>query len=649
MALGRQVVEGLRKHFPRGFRIHPFLGGFRTTDALLPDVEQEIIVATPESFDAILRSSPEIIPLLRAVVVDEAHVVENGARGARLEGLLTRLQLLRQQQRPVRIVLLSAVLSQLETLTRWLDVPDELIIRDTWKPTARRLAFWRQSGELVYVQGDDPVRHQKSDDLTVVGARTIPWPEKHLRASQRFDAVLAQEPLVNRNVAYLVEHLWRQFQGPVLCACATKAGTRKIASAIADRFEPLEPLPRELQRIVERIDEAYPHLRQLRNLVVRAVTFHNTTVPHDVRTLIEEAIRAMVVKAVAATTTLAEGVDLPFRATVLVDWLSWIGDSQRPMSKLTFRNIAGRCGRAGVFTEGDTIIFDNPLGNLDFTHPAYRQDIQKALLSPPDALISVFARQAEGTETDQIEATLASQLLAAIPENPRVEDLASAFAANTYAAKGCLAAATQSKLKAAAASLLDENLGAFARAASPLRLTELGTAANLTGLSPTSCRALLRYLRSFDSTKPLVEVGGEMLRHFGTLPEQQDVRLRKMLQGKRVRLAVKASDFEAVMGMWLSRQPLMTAFARLPSVRKSRRTPPVDLWANGERTSEEWSQEFDRFVEFANGAFENFLPWLFRACDVLAPLAGATASAFHWRESADLLESRGDDELRDEA
>ena len=67
-------------------------------------------------------------------------------------------------------------------------------------------------------------------------------------------------------------------------------------------------------------------------------------------------------KVVAATTTLAEGVDLPFRVTILADWLTFDGDKSRPMESLLFKNIAGRCGRAGQFTEGDTIIFDNPVG-----------------------------------------------------------------------------------------------------------------------------------------------------------------------------------------------------------------------------------------------------------------------------------------------
>ena len=85
---------------------------------------------------------------------------------------------------------------------------------------------------------------------------------------------------------------------------------------------------------------------------------------------------------VAATTTLAEGVDLPFRVTILADWLTFDGEKSRPMESLLFKNIAGRCGRAGQFTEGDTIIFDNPVGDAQLTSPMRRSVLQEEIFFP---------------------------------------------------------------------------------------------------------------------------------------------------------------------------------------------------------------------------------------------------------------------------
>src|SRR5208337_2404592 len=101
-------------------------------------------------------------------------------------------------------------------------------------------------------------------------------------------------------------------------------------------------------------------------LLRRGVAYHNSTVPQEVRELIEESVKQRALKVVCSTTTLAEGVDLPFRVTIIADWLTWDVGKQKPMTGLLFRNVAGRCGRAGIYTEGDTIIFDNPLGNMEF-------------------------------------------------------------------------------------------------------------------------------------------------------------------------------------------------------------------------------------------------------------------------------------------
>ena len=49
------------------------------------------------------------------------------------------------------------------------------------------------------------------------------------------------------------------------------------------------------------------------------------------------------------------------------------------MPSLLFRNVAGRCGRAGVFTEGDTVIFDNPLGNTRYTEVSSRREVQEKM------------------------------------------------------------------------------------------------------------------------------------------------------------------------------------------------------------------------------------------------------------------------------
>ena len=108
VAVGRQVAQALTDHVPQTIRIRRLFGGFRDAEDVEPsllagvDGRMEILVATPERLDALLRTAPTLLSTLRCVVCDEAHLVHNDVRGIRLEGLITRLRLL--QGRGVRCV-----------------------------------------------------------------------------------------------------------------------------------------------------------------------------------------------------------------------------------------------------------------------------------------------------------------------------------------------------------------------------------------------------------------------------------------------------------------------------------------------------------------------------------------------------------------
>src|SRR5207248_9983042 len=105
VATGRQVASTLQRHLPPNHRVHTLVGGFKIEADLVPGSTREWVVATPERFDALLRSFPALRDNLRGVVVDEAHTIENGVRGARLEGILARLRLLQDRGRAFRTVL----------------------------------------------------------------------------------------------------------------------------------------------------------------------------------------------------------------------------------------------------------------------------------------------------------------------------------------------------------------------------------------------------------------------------------------------------------------------------------------------------------------------------------------------------------------
>ena len=156
VAVGEQVKDALRKHLGDEVPVVSMFGGFQS-ETLSVFAAREIIIATPERFDGWLRSGKDI-GRLRAVVFDEIHILENGARGARVEGLVSRLRLLQQSNTNLRIIGLSAVLTEPQKVCDWLGVQPDDLHQIGWRPTARRLAVCLANGKMSWIHGNDALR-----------------------------------------------------------------------------------------------------------------------------------------------------------------------------------------------------------------------------------------------------------------------------------------------------------------------------------------------------------------------------------------------------------------------------------------------------------------------------------------------------------
>jgi len=468
----------------------------------------------------------------------------------------------------------------------------------------------------------------------------LPWPEPRITPPRNFGQSRIQTPRVQQNVAYLVEKLINDARGPVLCVCSTKAGTRGLADWIAGRLSVPNQVSESLSRLSGLIRAKYPYLSALAAYLEKGIAYHNASLPHEVKAAIEAAALDGQIRAIAATTTLAEGIDLPFYSTVLVDWLVWDGPEERPINPLLFRNIAGRSGRAGFHTEGEVYVFDNPNGALAFTGVQIRRNLQRSIMftdeSPP--LESVAEREDFRTHPE-LQAVASAQFVASIPENPESEDLVPDFLRHTYSfARSAGQAALMETLNTARVSVLDEERGAIARAASPLRLTPLGVAANSTGLSPESVRTLIQTLEGLpEDSRANGELAARMVEGLIYLPELANDRLKKSIVASG-RFLVKSNDIAGIVDDWIAGSDIQDIFLELPYVRRSGRKDSVASWATGDSPRSSWHDEFDKFADFMDGTVGSFLSWIARASNQLAPLV-AGPSDLNWVLFADLLES----------
>ena len=627
-----------------GYGANSEAGGGAEGEKSRADERAEFAVMTPERFDALLRARPELWQQLRGVVVDEAHALGEGARGARIEGLIARLRAHQKSGGQTRLMLLSAALDERAQLEDWAGV--KRVFASSWTPTARRLAFWRQDGRLEW---HAELAGGASRSLGEIG---LAWPRHINNGSDNWARVRRLEPLAWDNVAALARQLHDERGGAILCLCSTRRTTRELGRALGQLWPESLGVGGALARCIEAIEARHRTLLPLAELLKRGVAWHNSSLPGEVRDALEAAIADGQIHAVAATSTLAEGVDLPFAQTIVADWLKWDESGQRPLSSALFRNIAGRCGRAGAFTEGDTLVFDNPLGPAQFTAIEVRRDIQRAQfvgaeLAQPRSALAKSAAELDAGEPDEsslvvgaardgASAALESQLLALLRERPHLspDELAAQFYAARFDANFADRVA-QIWASFEREGLIENGV-----------LSALGAAIARTDWSPASALRLLGALRSlpacaFNNASDMARLNAYLWRALGASPEAGG-EIERFFRACS-RLMARPEHLEQIGRAWLSGASSEAMFAALPRAEK---LEGLGVWleredatgdtaatasASASATVPAWNGEFDKWLDFQRAGLESWTPWLWRAAAILAPLAGPRAAKIKWQ------------------
>ena len=132
------LAKGLSKLFDKKIAVRISTGDYRIESELPsdPPAGGEIIVATPERLEALLRNPAHRnwLSTIGAVCVDEAHLIGSQHRGATLECLITSLLCLAV---PPRLVLLSATLGNPEKIQSWLSPCDIVSVNKRQPPLAK--------------------------------------------------------------------------------------------------------------------------------------------------------------------------------------------------------------------------------------------------------------------------------------------------------------------------------------------------------------------------------------------------------------------------------------------------------------------------------------------------------------------------------
>lgn len=305
----------------------------------------DLVVATYEKMDALLRRGKIGPEDVRTVIVDEVHGLGDGRRGVDLEMLLTRLRAAGPVDR--QFVALSATASSgdAEGLAEWLAAKP---VVDEWRPVDIDESICLD-GWLYGRGGGEPARLPG----TFAAKGGSGNPKKRLQACFAY----ARRALVD--------------DGHVLVSVHKRSDAFSVAHGIKDMMERAVHLDPDLAgamrrdraewekaaRSIEETDaEMPPHAAGLARLMRSGIAYHHAGLGSKYRAAVEDAAERGHVRAVVATSTLDAGINMPFRTVVFHNPLSRTRGGGPYLDAAKYRNIAGRAGRMGYSGAGESVL-----------------------------------------------------------------------------------------------------------------------------------------------------------------------------------------------------------------------------------------------------------------------------------------------------
>lgn len=326
----KALVADKRRHFqsvygPYGIRTVEATG---ETDDITPLIRgrYDIGLLTYERFAAVVLTNPHVLLQAGVIVIDEAQMIADSTRGANLEFLLTLIRVQRRHGIEPQTIALSAVIGDTNGLEEWLG---GRLLRRKDRPVPLDEGLLLRDGSFRYLDVE-------SGEERVAGPLIRPLYGKG--SSQDWIIPLVQK-LIDEGQQVLV---FRETKGEARGCANYLATSLGLPPAVETLAELPAPDPSQASN-------------DLRVALEHGVAFHNADLHPDERRVIEEGFRKpdSKIRVIAATTTLAMGVNTP-ASSVVIAGLDHPGNE--PYSVAEYKNLVGRAGRLGFAEKGTSYL-----------------------------------------------------------------------------------------------------------------------------------------------------------------------------------------------------------------------------------------------------------------------------------------------------
>ncbi len=292
----------------------------------------DLALLTYEMFLQLVVASPFTLNHLGLVVIDEAQFITDPTRGISVELLLTFVLAAKEKGISPQIIALSAVIGDANNFHQWL--ASELLFH-TDRPVP-----------LIEGVMDRNGTYQFMDENGKEGSEQFLKPYDIQIRREKPSAQDLIVPLVRRLVSENEKVIiFRNARGPA----------QGCANYLAQDLG-LPPVSNALNRLPQ--GDQSSASAALRLCLQAGTAFHNSNLTREERIVVEQAFRDQKspLKVLAATTTVAAGINTP-ASTVILAENEFLGEDGRPFTVAEYKNMAGRAGRLGFNEKGKSIIY----------------------------------------------------------------------------------------------------------------------------------------------------------------------------------------------------------------------------------------------------------------------------------------------------
>jgi len=311
----------------KGIRIGIATGDFDRRDDSLG--RNDVIVATSEKVDSLLRNRARWIQDITLLVVDEIHLIDSENRGPTLEMVIAKL---RYQNPDMQVIGLSATIGNPQLLAGWLEAD---LVTSTWRPVdLRQGVFWND--RIHFREGDRPIKQvsKNYEDLNLCLDTIAEGGQCLVFVSSRRNA---------------------------------EAFAKRAAGAIKSDEPDLKDCAEKLAATAET-----EMAKSLALCIGRGSAFHHAGLSREERRIVENGFRKGLIKCISSTPTLAAGLNLPARRVIIRDYLRFsAGEGMQPIPVSDYHQMAGRAGRPRLDPYGEAVLIAKDAGQVEELFECY--------------------------------------------------------------------------------------------------------------------------------------------------------------------------------------------------------------------------------------------------------------------------------------